>query len=171
MWARSPPKQLVRHFVNTMFISNYQPTFHLWWKKNLVKHRKVLKYYETNCRSKDVLVFVFYLWRHFLTNLPSSAANFVYNTSLSRNTRFLISGQSFNQSLRKLLQMESTYFETLKLQKKIVKCLLKGVKQPPIYEVIFQSSSKHFQSNISQPNNRNFTFPAICIFKRSNPAV
>ena len=34
-----------------------------------------------------------------------------------------------------------------------VKCLVKGVKQRPLYGVIFQSSSKQFQSNISWPNN------------------
>ena len=24
--------------------------FHLWWKENLLKHRKVSRYYETDCR-------------------------------------------------------------------------------------------------------------------------
>ena len=33
-----------------MFISNNCPSFHLWWKENLVKHRKTSKYYETDCR-------------------------------------------------------------------------------------------------------------------------
>ena len=32
-----------------MFISNKRPSFHLWCKENLVKHRKVSKYYETDC--------------------------------------------------------------------------------------------------------------------------
>ena len=27
-----------------MFISNNRPWFHLWWKENLVKYRKVSKY-------------------------------------------------------------------------------------------------------------------------------
>ena len=44
--------------VNTMFISNNRSSFHLWWKGNLVKHRQVSKYYETDCR-----LHVFYLWR------------------------------------------------------------------------------------------------------------
>ena len=35
---------------------------------------------------------------------------------LTRNTRFCMSGQVFNQSLSKLMQMESTCFKTLKLQ-------------------------------------------------------
>ena len=35
-----------------MFISYNRPSFHLWWKENLVNHRKVSKYYETDCRSR-----------------------------------------------------------------------------------------------------------------------
>ena len=34
-----------------MFLSNNGPSFHLWWKENLVKDREVSKYYETDCRS------------------------------------------------------------------------------------------------------------------------
>ena len=36
-----------------MFISNNCTSFHLWWKENLVKHRKVSKCYETDC-SYDI---------------------------------------------------------------------------------------------------------------------
>ena len=35
-----------------MFISNNRTSFELRWKKNLVKHQKVSKYYETRCRNK-----------------------------------------------------------------------------------------------------------------------
>ena len=45
-------RQLVRQLVYPMFISNNRTSFHLWWKENLVKHRKVSKYYETDCRSR-----------------------------------------------------------------------------------------------------------------------
>ena len=38
-----------------MFVSNNRPSFHLWWKENLVKHWKVSKYYETDCRSRHVV--------------------------------------------------------------------------------------------------------------------
>ena len=38
----------MRQLVYTIFISNNCPSFHLGWKKNLVKHRKVSKYYETD---------------------------------------------------------------------------------------------------------------------------
>ena len=34
-----------------MFISNNRPSSHLWGKENLVKHRKVSKYNETDCRK------------------------------------------------------------------------------------------------------------------------
>ena len=40
-----------------MFISNNYPSFHLWWKENLVKHRKVSKY-ETDCRQIYVIFYI-----------------------------------------------------------------------------------------------------------------
>ena len=36
--------------VYTMFITKDIASFHLWWKKNLVKHQKVSKYYDHDCR-------------------------------------------------------------------------------------------------------------------------
>ena len=36
----------------SMFISNNRPSIHLWLKENLVKDRKVSKYYETDCSSQ-----------------------------------------------------------------------------------------------------------------------
>ena len=36
-----------------MLISNNRASFHLWWKKNLVKHQKVSEYYENGCRRKN----------------------------------------------------------------------------------------------------------------------
>ena len=33
-----------------MLISNNPLSFHLWWKENLIKHQKVSKYFETDCR-------------------------------------------------------------------------------------------------------------------------
>ena len=55
-----------------------------------------------------------------------------------------------------------------------VKCLVKCVKQGPLYDVIFQRSSKHFQSNISRPNNnRNFSTSSHLRFQeiKSNSLV
>ena len=45
--------QLVWWVVYIMFMSNNRPSFHLWWKENLVKHWKVSKYYETDCCHRD----------------------------------------------------------------------------------------------------------------------
>ena len=42
-------RQLARQLVYTMSISNNHPSFHLWWKENLVKHQKVSKHYENIC--------------------------------------------------------------------------------------------------------------------------
>ena len=35
-----------------MRTSNNRASFHLWWKKNLIKHHKASKYYENDCRYK-----------------------------------------------------------------------------------------------------------------------
>ena len=40
----------MRQLVYTMFRNN-RPSFHLRWKENFLKHRKVSKYYETDSRS------------------------------------------------------------------------------------------------------------------------
>ena len=36
-----------------MFITNDDNSFHLWSKKNLVKHKEVSKYYDQDCRSLE----------------------------------------------------------------------------------------------------------------------
>ena len=41
----------MRELIYTMFINNNLASFHLWWKENLVKHQRVSKYYENDCRS------------------------------------------------------------------------------------------------------------------------
>ena len=51
-------KSFGNSFVYTMFISNNRPSFHLRWKENLVKDRKVSKYYETD-RSFSFSLFCF----------------------------------------------------------------------------------------------------------------
>ena len=70
---------------------------------------------KVNSRSKVMPVFVFYLWHHHWQALRT-AANFAYNSSLSRSTRILILGQVFSKSLWKLVKMENTCFKTLKLK-------------------------------------------------------
>ena len=61
-------RHLIRQHVNTMLISNNCPSFHLWWKENLVKHRKVSKYYETDCLQNFILLSVLLLTTKFVKN-------------------------------------------------------------------------------------------------------
>ena len=49
-----------------MFITNKLPSFHLWWKENLVKHRKTSKYYETDYLENILLPFIFLLTTNFV---------------------------------------------------------------------------------------------------------
>ena len=43
-------EHIVRQFVHTMFTSNNRASFQLRWKENLLKHQKVSKYYQSDCR-------------------------------------------------------------------------------------------------------------------------
>ena len=40
----------MRQLVYTMFISKNRALLHFWWKEHLVKHQRVSKYYENDCR-------------------------------------------------------------------------------------------------------------------------
>ena len=44
------------------------PSFHLWWRENLVKYRKVLIYYQTDYLQNIVLLFLFLLVTNFVKN-------------------------------------------------------------------------------------------------------
>ena len=44
----------MRQLVYTMFTSNNCPSFHFWWKENFIKHLKVSKCYENECKYKLV---------------------------------------------------------------------------------------------------------------------
>ena len=44
------------------------PSFHLWWKKHLVKHQKVSKYFETDFLQSFLLLFMFLLTAKFVKN-------------------------------------------------------------------------------------------------------
>ena len=61
-------RQLVIQLVCPMFISNNRTSFQFWWKENLVKHRKVSKYYETDCLQNFLLHFLFLLTTNFVKN-------------------------------------------------------------------------------------------------------
>lgn len=118
-------------------------------------------------KVKFMSAFVFYLWLH-LRQAFRTATNFLYNTSLSRNTRSRTLGQLFNHSSWKLMQVNSTCSKTLKLQN-VCKMLVKRVKQGTLYGVIFQGLSNSFKvmhGNLTTIETS--TDPAICIFRRSN---
>ena len=42
----------MRQFADIKCVSTNRASFHWWWKGNFVKHQKVLKNYENDCRSK-----------------------------------------------------------------------------------------------------------------------
>ena len=44
-------RKVVRQHIYIMFISNNRTSFHLSWKQNLIKHKKVSKYYKTGCSA------------------------------------------------------------------------------------------------------------------------
>ena len=66
VWAPWPPhrrksqvvRQLTRQLVYTVFVTNNHASFHLWWKENLIKYQKVLKYHVHDCRSKMIFIYV-----------------------------------------------------------------------------------------------------------------
>ena len=49
-------RQLVRQLVYTMFISNNHASCHLWWQEYLIKHQRVSKYYENDCKFNTFTV-------------------------------------------------------------------------------------------------------------------
>ena len=48
-----------------MFVSNNCASFHLWWKENLIKHEKILKYYENDCLQNFLMLFMYLLIAKF----------------------------------------------------------------------------------------------------------
>ena len=47
--------------IYTVFITNNHPSLHLWCQENLLKHQKVLNYYDHECLQILVLLFIFSL--------------------------------------------------------------------------------------------------------------
>ena len=78
----------MRELVYTMFITNNRATFHLWWKKKLVKHKKVSKYYKNDCKSiyASSMWFIFRFhhyfhhndWSHNLMNLDTPVFSLIF---------------------------------------------------------------------------------------------
>ena len=64
-----------------MFISNNRLSFDLWGKENLVKHRKVSKYYQNDCLKHFLLLFMSLLTATFVKkNHISAKIYFVFLT-------------------------------------------------------------------------------------------
>ena len=55
----------MRQLIYTMFISNNRASFHLWRKENLVKQKKVSKYYENDCVENFLLHFMLLMTAKF----------------------------------------------------------------------------------------------------------
>ena len=54
-------------------MSNNRPSFHLWRRKNLVKHEKVSKYYENDCLQNFLSLFMSLLTAKFVRNSHTDA--------------------------------------------------------------------------------------------------
>ena len=66
----------MRQLVYTEFIRNNCVSFHLWWKKNLVRHQKVSKYYKSYCRSTDYILSIKVITSIEAFNIYFSSWNF-----------------------------------------------------------------------------------------------
>ena len=56
----------MRQLVYTILISNNRPSFHLWWKENLVKLQQISKYYEKDCLHIFLLLLMSWLKTKFV---------------------------------------------------------------------------------------------------------
>ena len=75
-----------------MFISNYRPSLHLWWKRNLVKHQKFCKYYENDyskklCGIPDGIVFLLLYFTFYQFDSPVAPSN-DFKTICSNNQMY-----------------------------------------------------------------------------------
>ena len=123
-------------------------------------------------KSKVIAVFAFHLWCH-LWQTFRTAVDFQYNFSLSRNLRFLISGQVLYQYSWKLVQMENASFKRLKLQIffKIIfeRCETAANVWRHFPPKVLENSFKLIYRN--QTIRKTSSIPAIDIFKRENPSI
>ena len=66
--------------VNNQFVTNTHPSFHLWWKKSLLNHQKVSKYYEN-----DYSFFILFQKIIVITNIRSLSTKLYENKYLLNN--------------------------------------------------------------------------------------
>ena len=96
----------MRQLVYTKFISNNRASFHLRWKENLLKHQKVSKYYENDCRQQHVrgnICFYFFfsscdhnIYILIVTRLFEAAATDMRYFARSKFSRSLVHKKNFS---------------------------------------------------------------------------
>ena len=59
-------------------MSNNRPSFHSWRRENLVKHKKVSKYYENDCLQNLLLPFNSLLTAKFVRNSHTYARTYFF---------------------------------------------------------------------------------------------
>ena len=83
--------QILKKFIDTMFISNDRPSFRLCWKESLGNHQKASKYYAIDCLQNFLWLLMSLLAvknSHvkarinliFLKNFQKQNWNFIYTT-------------------------------------------------------------------------------------------
>ena len=78
----------MRQLVYTALISNNRPSFHLWWKENLVKLQQVSKYYEKDCLQIFLFLFMSLLPTKFVKNSHIwSKIYFIFLKNVLKQTR------------------------------------------------------------------------------------
>ena len=133
----------MRQLVYTIFISYNRASFHLWWKKNLIKYQKVSKYYESNCRyvyvSNGIYLIIF--WCRIHQTLPKFLTFIVMVTFIVIVNDHLWLEKKMHIWIVKILKGKSWEEQH------------KTDITPQRYSVIFRCSAK---------NNRKRSFPNKC---------
>ena len=106
-------RQLVKELVYTMFITKNRALFHFQWRRNLLQHQKVSKYYENNRRFLIVSVGYILLPQDFHFKSPSNL--FWLDLEITIPVFVKLSGISFlfNQLTRCFKSASPTLFSFL----------------------------------------------------------
>ena len=98
--------QLAKQLVYTMFNENNPASFHLWWKGNLVRHKKVSKYYGDDCLHNFLFYFYAFIKSRNLLYVSKKRPKTIFkvfqyqiSTSVKRWEKHLASKANFSTSL------------------------------------------------------------------------